>query len=149
MKKIACFLAFLAGLIAGGMPIKAQVVEARPIQIEVVISSETYKAHYATVAATGYAPLDPKAVRGMCYSGNPNVTASGARTKPGVTIAADKPIPFGTKAVIIGLPGIRIVEDRGGKIKGNRIDICFQTRKQALEWGKRTVTVLFFLEEEL
>ena len=40
--------------------------------------------------ATGYAPLDPGAVCGMCYSGDPTVTASGRETKPGVTVAVDK-----------------------------------------------------------
>ena len=29
------------------------------------------------VEATAYAPIDPQAVEGMCYSGDPWVTASG------------------------------------------------------------------------
>lgn len=96
--------------------------------------------------ATGYAPLDPKAVKGMCYSGDPNVTASGRRTDPDVTIAAPKNIPFGTYIYIVGI-GLRRVDDRGGSIKGNRIDICFRTRKEALEWGRRTVDATVFLEK--
>ena len=35
--------------------------------------------------ATSYAPLDPKAKEGMCYSGDPSITASGAKVVPYVT----------------------------------------------------------------
>lgn len=87
-----------------------------------------------TMKVTGYAPLDPKAVKGMCYAGDPNVTASGRRTQPGITIAAGKNIPFGTLIYIPTL-GWRTVEDRGSRIKGNRIDVCFNTREEAIAWG--------------
>ena len=90
--------------------------------------------------ATGYAPLDPKAVKGMCYSGDPTVTASGKRTTPGITIAAPKHIPFGTWVHLQGI-GWRRVDDRGKRITGNKIDICFHTRKSALQWGRRKIKV--------
>ena len=93
-----------------------------------------------TMKITGYAPLDPKAVKGMCYSGNPNVTASGRKTMPGVTIAAGRDLPFGTNVYIPEL-GWRVVEDRGGAIKSNVLDVCFHTRKEAFEWGVRTCKV--------
>ncbi len=94
------------------------------------------------MTATGYAPLDPRAVRGMCFSGDPRVTASGKRTEPGITVAAPPDVPFGIWLHIEGL-GWRRVDDRGGKIKGNRIDICFRTRKEAFQWGRRKVRVFF------
>ncbi len=99
-------------------------------------------AHANEYTATAYAPLDPAAVRGMCYSGDPRVTASGRRTEPGITVAAPRHIPFGTWIHIQGL-GWRRVDDRGGRIKGQRLDICFQTRKEALQWGVRKVKVMF------
>ena len=34
---------------------------------------------------TAYAPLDPRAVAGMCFAGDPNVTASGEPPIPGET----------------------------------------------------------------
>lgn len=92
------------------------------------------------MVATGYAPLDPKAVKGMCYSGDPTVTASGKRTTPGITIAAPKYIPFGTWVHLQGI-GWRRVDDRGKRITGNKIDICFHTRKEALQWGRRKIKV--------
>ena len=66
------------------------------------------------------------------------------KTKPGITIAASKNIPFGTLIYIPTL-GWRTVEDRGGKIKGNRIDVCFTTREEAIAWGVQNheVYILF------
>jgi len=32
--------------------------------------------------------------------------------------------------------------DRGGAIKGNRLDLFFQTHQQALEWGVQHLDVL-------
>jgi len=67
-------------------------------------------------------------------------TASGTKAKKG-TIAADTNVfPFGTRMRIPGY-GDGVVEDRGGAIKGGKIDLFFKTHKQALEWGRQTVTV--------
>ena len=105
-----------------------------------LVLSILFSSTHAEYIATGYAPLDKNARVGMCYSGDPKVTASGQPTKPGITVAAPKHIPFGTWLYIEGI-GFRKVEDRGGRIKKNKIDICFQTRKEAMEWGRRKVKV--------
>ena len=59
---------------------------------------------------------------------NPNYgkTAMGTMATEGRTVAMDKRFPFGTKVYIEGL-GVRIVEDRGGAVKGNRIDVYSST----------------------
>lgn len=68
------------------------------------------------------------------------ITASGTKAKPG-TIAADTSVfPFGTRMKIPGY-GWGTVEDRGGAIKGGRIDLFFKSHKEALEWGRQTVKV--------
>jgi len=68
------------------------------------------------------------------------ITASGTKAKPG-TIAADTNVfPFGTRMKIPGY-GWGTVEDRGGAIKGGRIDLFFKSHKEALEWGRQTVKV--------
>ena len=54
------------------------------------------------------------------------ITAMGTRATEGRTIAMDKRFAFGTKVYIEGL-GVRTVEDRGGAIKGNRIDVYSNT----------------------
>lgn len=64
------------------------------------------------------------------------VTASGSHVRPG-TIAADTTIfPFGTIMHIPGY-GYGMVEDRGGAIKGYKIDLYFTTHQRALEWGRQ------------
>lgn len=63
-------------------------------------------------------------------------TASGTKPTAGRTIAVDTSvIPFGTKVVIDG--HTYVAEDTGGAIKGNRIDIFFDSHQKALEWGVR------------
>ncbi|MFC1497635.1 3D domain-containing protein [Verrucomicrobiota bacterium] len=82
------------------------------------------------------------------YSGGPNkgkrksvgVTASGVDAKHG-TIAADTSIyPFGTIMYVDGY-GYGRVEDRGGDIKGDHIDLFFSSHKKALEWGRKKIKV--------
>jgi 3D (Asp-Asp-Asp) domain-containing protein len=61
-------------------------------------------------------------------------TASGELAKEGVTIAADTDIlPFGSKVIVDSHE--YIVQDRGGVIKGNKIDVYFENHQDALEFG--------------
>ena len=88
------------------------------------------------VEITGYAPLDPRAVEGMCYSGDPNITTSGAQVVPGVTVAAGTDIPFGTRVYVEG--AMRVVQDRGGRVNYNdaglmQLDLCVETQEEALD----------------
>lgn len=61
-------------------------------------------------------------------------TASMKRAESGWTIAADTDVlPFGTKVWIDGHE--YEVQDRGGAIKGNRIDIYFDTHEEVCQFG--------------
>ncbi|WP_145413383.1 3D domain-containing protein [Paenibacillus xylanexedens] len=65
------------------------------------------------------------------------ITASGEKTKEGVTIAADwRVLPKGTRVYIDGV-GERVVQDKGGDIKNKRIDVYFESEKEALNFGRR------------
>lgn len=67
-------------------------------------------------------------------------TATGKRAAYG-TIAADTSVyKFGTKLFVPGY-GIGTVDDIGGAIKGNHIDIWFPTHQQARKWGVRKLKV--------
>lgn len=87
---------------------------------------------------TGYAPLDSDAQKGMCYSGDPNITASGTQVVPGVTAAGE--LPFGTEVFIPGL-GLYEVQDRGGMVGKGQLDITFHSRDDALRFGRQTMQV--------
>ena len=64
------------------------------------------------------------------------ITASGTRASPG-TIAADTSVyPFGTIMYVPGY-GWGRVEDVGGAIKGNHIDLYFPSHEKALSWGRK------------
>lgn len=108
------------------------------MQIEIFIN----KWNVEFFEVTAYAPLDPNAIRGMCFSGNPKVTASGKQLEVGKTIATGKNIPFGTDVYIQGF-GWRVAQDRGGMIKENNIDIAVQTKKEALKIGRRKAIVVW------
>ena len=69
------------------------------------------------------------------------ITASGVKAQQGVTVAADNSIPFGTRSYIEGV-GERIVQDRGGAIKGNRIDLYFENHQEAWNFGRQTKKVI-------
>lgn len=63
------------------------------------------------------------------------MTSSGVRARQG-TIAADTALyPFGTVMYVPGY-GYGRVEDRGGAIKGRRIDLYFPTHREAKAWGR-------------
>ena len=74
-----------------------------------------------------------------CCGKTNGMTASGTKATAGRTVAAPSNFAFGTKLKINGK--IYVVEDRGGAIQGNRIDIYMSSHTQALAWGKRTCTV--------
>lgn len=67
-------------------------------------------------------------------------TATGIPTAPGVVAVDPSVIPLGTRMSIPGY-GIGIAADTGGAIVGNTIDLWFPTTAQALQWGRRTVTI--------
>lgn len=57
-----------------------------------------------------------------CCGKTDGITASGTKAEVGRTCAAPKNLPFGTRVYIEGV-GYRTVEDRGGAIRGNKIDV--------------------------
>ena len=88
---------------------------------------------------TAYCPC-PK----CCGEYSDGVTACGHKIRPGDTfVAADRRYSFGTEMLIPGYSNSRPVKvlDRGGAIKGNRLDVFFATHEEALEWGVRHLDI--------
>ena len=92
--------------------------------------------------SSAYAPLDPHAVEGMCFVGDPRITASGAEVVPGVTAAAGPDVPFGAIVRVEGA-GWRVVQDRGSGVGSGCIDLAISTRDEALRWGRKNVKVVW------
>lgn len=65
------------------------------------------------------------------------ITASGTKVMQNRTIASSRRIPYGTRIFFPKLGRTYVVEDRGGAIKGNRIDIYMDSRTEALKFGRK------------
>ncbi len=74
------------------------------------------------------------------------LTASGTKIRPGVAAVDPNVIPLGTKLYVEstdGTPdyGYASAEDRGGAIKGNKIDLFFESVQDVRRFGRRKVKV--------
>lgn len=82
------------------------------------------------------------------YTSGPNrgrakevgVTASGTRAVPGTLAADTNRYPFGTIMYIEGY-GYGRVEDTGSDIKGDHIDLFFESHAVADEWGVKRMRI--------
>ncbi|TFZ41424.1 DUF348 domain-containing protein [Soehngenia longivitae] len=74
------------------------------------------------------------------------LTASGTYARPGTVAVDPRVIPLGTRLYIESLDGSKdygfaIAEDVGGAIKGNKIDLFFETSWEVKNFGRRQVKV--------
>ncbi|WP_286977476.1 3D domain-containing protein, partial [Candidatus Aquicultor secundus] len=66
--------------------------------------------------------------------------ANGMKARKGVVAVDPRVIPLGTRLYIEGY-GEAIAADTGGAIKGNRIDLCYNTPGECFDFGRRSVKV--------
>jgi len=95
-----------------------------------------------SMRVTAYSPHDAS-----CYpfADGQTATLHGVDTNGGFLVAADTDrLPFGSMLSIAGYAQNAIVPvlDRGGAIKGNRLDVLFPTHEAALQWGVRDLEVV-------
>lgn len=74
-----------------------------------------------------------------CCGKTNGITAAGTKAKANHTVAAPSSFAIGTKLLING--ETYTVEDRGGAITGNKIDIYMNSHAEALAWGVKYMTV--------
>jgi len=87
---------------------------------------------------------------GECCCGDDadGITACGWKINIGDKFcAADPMIPF-LKVLDIEGYGIAPVLDRGGKIKGNKLDVFFWTHEEALKWGVQELEIFCWVQGE-
>ncbi|WP_433742245.1 LysM peptidoglycan-binding domain-containing protein [Falsibacillus pallidus] len=113
----------------------ANTEKAAPAKAEAASSEDSNVAKELTVKATGYT---------ADCEGCSGITATGMNVKdnPNAKVISVDPsvIPLGSKVFVEGY-GYATAADTGGAIKGNRIDILFPSKDQAMDWGVRTVKV--------
>jgi 3D (Asp-Asp-Asp) domain-containing protein len=91
------------------------------------------------VKATAYNNQDP---------GCSKWTATGTLCRVGAIAVDPRVIPYGTRMYIVSndgryIYGVAVAEDCGGSIKGNRIDLYFDTVEECNRFGVRNCTVYF------
>lgn len=75
-----------------------------------------------------------------CCGKSDGITASGTIAEEGRTVGVDTSvIPLGATVIIAG--NVYIAEDTGGAIKGNQIDIYFDSHEEALAFGVKYLKV--------
>ncbi len=87
--------------------------------------------------------LGPAVIASGPNKGKPKevgVTAAGTKAQVGTVAADTRYYPFGTVVYVPGY-GWGRVEDRGGAIKGQKLDLFFNSHQDALEWGRQKKNV--------
>jgi 3D (Asp-Asp-Asp) domain-containing protein len=113
----------------------------QPIKLEDTIDKDRYPS--IMVTATGYTAGKESTGKAKTHPAY-GITKSGVKVKRDIysTIAADTTVfPIGT---VLFIPdyGYGVVADTGSAIKGNRIDLYYNTVEEVYEkWGKKTLKV--------
>ncbi len=109
----------------------------KPLLRTIHTSRGTYRYREArTMVATAYSP-GPESCGKYAVYGR---TYTGKKAGYGIVAVDPKVIKLGTKLYVEGY-GIARAEDIGGAIKGNRIDLCYETYREAIMFGKRKIKV--------
>lgn len=130
--------------------IKESPLESGPSDIRYFDGRAIRPTKTMSMIVTAYSP-DARS----CAPFDDGYTASGysVQTNGGALIAADKRFKFGSLMSVPGYNGNRPtpVLDRGGAIKGNRLDVLYPTHEIARKWGRRRVEVIIweYVDDEL
>ena len=110
------------------------------VQIQTKVTSRySSRGTGITTASSGKYKVTAYCACIKCCGKTNGITSSGTRATANRTIAAPSTFAFGTQVVINGQT--YTVEDRGGAIQGNRIDVYMNTHSEALAWGVRYLDV--------
>ncbi len=127
----------------------SETVIEEPVNRLVVVGTKervkTYKGYkysrVLNVTCTAYEPYN-------CGGDGRGITASGLKAQFGVVAVDPRVIPLGTKLYIESPDGGKswtygycIAADTGGAIKGNKIDLCYNTVGECIQFGRRSATV--------
>lgn len=128
-----------------GKPVSRTLVETRrtePVSQLVLMGrygfdTSRHKFMGSKVVEMNASAYDPSAGRGSRATFR---TSTGLKAQYGVVAVDPNVIPMGTKLFIEGY-GFAVAADKGSAIKGKRIDLCFNSRSQCFEFGRKKVRV--------
>ena len=109
------------------------------VQIQTKVTSRYSRSGGVTTATSGKYKVTAYCACIKCCGKTNGITASGTIATANRTVAAPSSFAFGTKIVMNGQT--YVVEDRGGAIQGNRIDLYMNSHSEALAWGVRYLDV--------
>ena len=154
--KLRVFRSLVANDVEGPKILAAEKIVTPPIDEVVAVGTARRCADYPAIKASarvlaGVRSLKPprRGRRMVCEAtgytpGEPGVNhtcATGAYATRGVIAVDPRVIPLGTHVFVPGY-GYAIAADTGGDIKGDRIDLCYDTIDEANRWGRRSVTII-------
>lgn len=128
VKKSMIFLITLSIYLCTGITFSSNIAKAATANYELICSTTAYTSEAGSMTASGKTVVrNPKGI--STVSVDPNV------------------IPFGTYLYIEGY-GYAVAADSGNAIKGNVIDVYFDSSSECDDWGRRTAKVTVFGESD-
>lgn len=146
LKELSYATTYHDGEVVSRGVVNENIVTPAEDRIVVVGTKQKYHKGFAyskklTVEATAYEPFN-------CGGDGRGITASGIRAQFGVVAVDPKVIPLGTKLYIESpddgaswVYGYCIAADTGGAIKKNRIDLCYNTMSECIQFGRKKANV--------
>jgi len=111
------------------------VIQKEPVVIKEYVEIEE-EVEWFYFVATAYSANDSS-------QGTNEITATSKEVCKGIIAVDPEIIPLGTEVEIKDM-GEFTAEDTGSKIKGNRIDIYFESKEEAEEFGRQGVWLRIF-----
>ena len=147
MKKVICYviiaMLLYEPLTVSTADISPQVVNDTPVIEKAVITPIEEPVSIGECKLTAYCKENYPHI---CNNGDSSKTATGTTPTANRTVAVDPSvIPYGSEVIING--HTYIAEDCGSAIKGNRVDILFDTHREALEFGVQYAEVSYISKE--
>ena len=105
--------------------------EPAPESVIEISGNDFAYSNIMSMEASAYLPAD---------GGGSGITATGIPAGYGVVAVDPSVIPLGTRLYIPGY-GEAIAADTGGAIRGYMIDLCMESYSEAMQFGRRNVTV--------
>ena len=148
MYMIPLLIGFLIGFIVGDITTNANIeTSSDMVSIEdVSIPVETSSPEVVSLGLCKLTAYCNESYPHVCNNGDSSVTATGTIPTVGRTVAVDPSvIPYGSEVIIYGKT--YIAEDCGGAVRGNKVDILFDTHEEALKFGVRYAEVSYIVKE--